>query len=53
MKKAALEEHIEKLRKEINQLMDQKDTCDETKLLQISQELDEYIFQYLQMTVKK
>jgi hypothetical protein len=44
-----LKNHMEALRQELNQLMEEFDTCDKEKLLKVSRELDEVICKYIRM----
>lgn len=48
-----VENRIDELKKVINNLMSERDSCDKKKLLEVSQELDRVICEYIQINDKK
>lgn len=44
-----LRKHMEKLRQELNRMLEDFDACDKERLLKVSRELDEVICKYIRI----
>lgn len=44
-----LRKHMEELRQELNQMLEDFDICDKDRLLKVSRELDQVICKYIKM----
>ncbi|WP_246579204.1 aspartyl-phosphate phosphatase Spo0E family protein [Alkaliphilus flagellatus] len=47
-----INKRIEELRKQLNELVDGIDSCGEEKILEVSQELDKVIYEYIKKKLK-
>ena len=47
-----INKRMEELRKQLNELVDGIDSCGEEKILEVSQELDKVIYEYIKKKLK-